>query len=264
MIHLDMVISDRSCLEWRYYRRHSQPPPRITFQDTIMIKDPPILRVRRKFPRPAPELIRMLTGAMTGHLADAMGGSGALDWRIKPLGQTKRNFCGTALTCDAGPADNLALLAALDVAKPGDVIVAATAHHLATAVAGDLFAGMARNCGVAAIVTDGAVRDVEGILAAGLPVYCAGVSPNSPARNGPGTVGLPIIVGGVAVDSGDIVVGDNDGVVIIPRLIAAEVVRQLSEIRKAEAAMEAEVKAGLRVPQFIATLLQSDRVEEVS
>ena len=115
-----------------------------------MIKDPPILRVRRKFPRPAPELIRMLTSAMTGHLADAMGGSGALDWRIKPLGQTKRNFCGTALTCDAGPADNLALLAALDVAKPGDVIVAATAHHLATAVAGDLFAGMARNCGVAA------------------------------------------------------------------------------------------------------------------
>ena len=51
-----------------------------------MIKDPPILRMRRKFPQPAPELIRMLTGAMTGHLADAMGGSGALDWRIKPLG----------------------------------------------------------------------------------------------------------------------------------------------------------------------------------
>lgn len=228
-----------------------------------MITDPPILRIRRNFERPSPEAVAALRGAATGHLVDAMGGSGALDWQIKPLGDAAP-FCGVAITCDAGPADNLAVFGALEAARPGDVIIVATTGHRAAGVIGDLVAGMARNCGVAAIVTDGAVRDVEGILAAGLPVYCAGVSPNSPARNGPGTVGLPIIVGGVAVDSGDIVVGDNDGVVIIPRLIAAEVVRQLSEIRKAEAAMEAEVKAGLRVPQFIATLLQSDRVEEVS
>ena len=72
-----------------------------------MIKDPPILTLRRKFRRPAAKLVKLFDGAMTGHVVDAMGGSGALDWRIKPLGQTKRNFCGTALTCDAGPADNL-------------------------------------------------------------------------------------------------------------------------------------------------------------
>jgi len=84
---------------------------------------------------------------------------------------------------------------------PGDVIVAAAGGYLTAAVTGDLLAGMARNCGVAAIVTDGTVRDMAGILDVGLPVYCAAFQANSPARNGPGTVGLPVIVGGVAVDA---------------------------------------------------------------
>lgn len=229
-----------------------------------MIKDPPILRIRRNFPRPPHDIVAAITGAATGHLVDAMGGSGGLDWRIKPLGGRTPVFCGIAITCDAGPADNLALFGALEAAKAGDVIVAATGGYLATAVVGDLFAGMAHNCGIAAIVTDGTVRDAAGILMLGLPVYCAGVSPNSPARNGPGTVGLAIVVGGVAVDSGDIVVGDGDGVVVVPRLMAALVAANLAEVRTAEAALEAKVKAGLRMPEFLATLLKSDRIEDIS
>jgi 4-hydroxy-4-methyl-2-oxoglutarate aldolase len=229
-----------------------------------MITDPPILKIRRNFPRPSPELVTALTGATTGHLVDAMGGNGALDWRIKPLGDAVPNFCGIAVTCDAGPADNLAVFGALDVGQPGEVVIAATGGHLAAAVIGDLVVGMARNCGLVAIVTDGSVRDAAGILAVGLPVYCAGVSPNSPARNGPGSVGLPIIVGGVAVASGDIVIGDRDGVVVIPRLMAAQVVAKLAEVRAAEEALEAKVKAGLRLPEFVERLLSSDRVEEIS
>ena len=226
-----------------------------------MITDPPILRVRRNFPRPPDDLVKLLAGAATGHLADAMGGGGALDWRIKPLGGGTPGFCGIALTCNAGPSDNLALFGALDVAMPGDVIVAAAGGYLAAAVTGDLLAGMARNCGVAAIVTDGTVRDVAGILDVGLPVYCAGVSANSPARNGPGTVGLPVIVGGVAIDAGDILVGDADGVVAIPRLLAAQVAARLIVVRAAEKSLEAKVKAGLRIPDFALTLLRSDRIE---
>jgi 4-hydroxy-4-methyl-2-oxoglutarate aldolase len=132
------------------------------------------------------------------------------------------------------------------------------------AVIGDLIVGMARNCGVAAIVTEGTVRDVAGILAIGLPVYCAGVSPNSPARNGPGTVGLPIVVGGVAVESGDILVGDRDGVVVVPRQMGAKVAAKLIEVRAAEAALEAKVKGGLRIPDFVTALLRSDRIDEIS
>ena len=227
-----------------------------------MIKDPPILKVRRNFPRPPKDVVACLAGAMTGHVVDAMGGGGALDGRIKPLGGAM-GFCGVAVTCDAGPADNLALFGALDVAQAGDVIVCATGFYLAAAVTGDLLAGMAKNCGVAAIVTDGAVRDVAGVLAVGLPVYCAGVTPNSPSRNGPGTVGLPVVIGGVAVDAGDIVVGDGDGVAVIPRAMAAAVVKKLVEVRAAESALEAKVKAGLRIPEFVAVLLASGRVEEI-
>lgn len=228
-----------------------------------MITDPPILKINRNFPRPSPEIVAALTGAATGHVVDAMGGSGALDWRIKPLDDAIANFCGIAITCDAGPADNLAVFGALDVGQPSDVIIAATGGHLAAAVIGDLVVGMARNCGLAAIVTEGTVRDAAGIVAIGLPVFCAGISPNSPSRNGPGTVGLPIIVGGVAVASGDIVVGNRDGVVVVPRLVAAQVVAKLADVRVAEAALEAKVKAGLRLPEFVERLLNSDRVEEI-
>ena len=224
---------------------------------TDMITDPSILRIRRNFLRPSPEIIAALTGAATGHLVDSMDGSGA-------LGEATPGFCGIAITCDAGPADNLAVFGALEAAKPGDVIIAATGGHLMAAVIGDLLVGMARNCGVAAIVTEGTVRDVAGILAVGLPVYCAGVSPNSPARNGPGTVGLPIVVGGVAVESGDILVGDRDGVVVIPRQMGAKVAAKLVEVRAAEAALEAKVKAGLSIPDFVTALLKSNRIDEIS
>ncbi|WP_373506307.1 RraA family protein [Aestuariivirga sp.] len=228
-----------------------------------MIKDPPILRISRNFPRPPNDVVKALTGAMTGHLVDAMGGGGALDWQIKALGGGPQSFCGVAVTCDCGPSDNLALFGALDVVKPGDVIVAATRSHRAASVTGDLLVGMARNCGAAAIVTDGVVRDVAGILAVGLPVCCAGVSPNSPVRNGPGTVGLPIVVGGVAIASGDIIVGDADGVVVVPQAIAADLVKRLVDVRAAEALLEAKVKSGLRIPDFIADVLSSPRVENI-
>ena len=152
---------------------------------------------------------------------------------------------GVAITCHCGPADNLALFAALATAKPGDILVAATDGFTATSVTGDLLMGMARNRGILGLVTDGMVRDLVGILGVGLPVYCAGITPNSPVRNGPGTVGLPVVVGGVKIDSGDMLVGDDDGIVVIPRSEAAEVIKLLPGIRSAEASLEAKVKAVL-------------------
>ncbi len=123
---------------------------------------------------------------------------------------------------------------------------------------------MARNRGVAGLVTDGLVRDLVGVLAVGLPVYCAGVTANSPARNGPGAVGLPIVIGGVVVASGDIIVGDRDGVVVVPLGEAQSVLDRLADVRKAEAALDAKVKAGLEIPEFIEAIMTSDRVEEIA
>jgi 4-hydroxy-4-methyl-2-oxoglutarate aldolase len=229
-----------------------------------MIKDPPLLTMRRAFERPAAAEIAGFANVPTGHAVDALGGRGALDYRIKPLAPIQSVMVGVAITCHCGPADNLALFAALAEARSGDVLIAATDGFAGTSITGDLLMGMARNRGVKGLVTDGLARDVAGILGVGLPVYCSGLSPNSPARSGPGSVGLPVIVGGVAIESGDIVIGDDDGVVVIPRRAANDVLARLSDVRAAESSLEAKVKAGLEIPDFIRFMLASDKIVEVS
>lgn len=216
-----------------------------------MIEDAPKLATRTPIRRPQQRHVAALSGVPTGHVVDALGGSGALDYRIKPIAAEQSVFCGPAVTCDAGPADNLAVLGTLEHLVPGDVIVAATAGHTGCAIVGDLVLGMARNGGAIAFVTDGCVRDVPGIRAVGLPCFCVGVTPNSPAREGPGTVGFPVVVGGVAVASGDIVVGDQDGVVVVPFDRIDAVIARLEAVRAAEADMEAKVNGGLSAPSFL-------------
>lgn len=228
-----------------------------------MIKDAPILTLRRDFARPDPALVARFAGVATGYVVDAMGGRGALDYRIKPAFPVAGPVCGVAVTSDNGPSDNLALFGSLAVAGPGDVLVAATDACLSAAITGDLLIGMAKNRGVAAFVTDGLVRDLPGLKSVGLPIFAAGITPNSPARNGPGSVGLPVVVGGVRAESGDIVVADEDGVVVVPQGMAAEVATALDDVRAAEADLDAKVKAGLEVPEFIQAILDSDRVRTV-
>jgi len=228
-----------------------------------MIEDPPLLTIRRRFERPLAAVIEALRDVPTGYLVDAMGGRGGLHHSIKALVPGKASLAGVAITCHCGPADNLAVFAALDAAEAGDVIVAATDAFAGTAVTGDLLLGMARNKGVAGFVTDGLVRDVVGIEAVGLPVYCAGLTPNSPARNGPGTVGFPIVLGDIAVQSGDIVVGDRDGVVVVPSSAAESLLARLPAIRAAEHDLEAKVRGGLQVPDFVRSVLQSARTRYV-
>lgn len=214
-----------------------------------MIEEAPSIQ-RRDVLRPAAALVDALRGTPTGFLVDAMGGSGALDYRIKPAIPDQAGFCGVALTCDAGPADNLALVAALESLQPGDVIVCSTGNYAGCAVTGDLVLGMARNGGAVGFVTDGCVRDLPGIRAVGLPCYCIGVTPNSPARSGPGTVGFPVTLAGHPVASGDVIVADLDGVVVVPLARLDEVIARLPAIREAEAAMDQAVRDGLRLPTF--------------
>src|SRR3954467_2173492 len=134
-----------------------------------MIKDTPLLTIQRHFRRPTAKLLAAFRGVPTGHLVDAMGGRGCLDYRIAPLFPDNAEMVGVAVTCHAGPADNLALFGALDAATAGDVLVAATDGFTTTAVTGDLLLGMAKNRGVVGFVTDGAVRDIPGLLGVGMP-----------------------------------------------------------------------------------------------
>ena len=227
-----------------------------------MIEDPPLLEIATAHERPSAETVAAFRDTPTSFIVDALGGRGAMDWRIKPVG-TANALVGVALTCHCGPADNLALCAAVAECRDGDVLVAATDGFTGTAVVGDLVLGIARNRGAAGFVTDGLARDETDIEALGFPCYAMGVTPNSPARNGPGTVGLPVQCGGLQVATGDLVIGDRDGVVVVPQAMIAETVHRLAAVRDKEAEMLARVKGGLREMGFVSALLASDRVRRV-
>jgi 4-hydroxy-4-methyl-2-oxoglutarate aldolase len=228
-----------------------------------VIENPPLLTIRRNFPRPSAEEVRAFANSPTGHVVDSMNGRGALGYRIKPV-TASAAFCGVALTCEAGPGDCLAAFGTLDVIKPGDVVIVKADSFTETAVIGDLLLGMMKNNGAIAFVTDGLVRDTTGIAGVGIPCFAAGVTPNSPAKTGPGTVGLPIVVGGVAVESGDIVVGDQDGVVIVPRARIEDTLRHLEKVRTLEAGLEAKVKAGLKKSDIVDSILLPGTIREVN
>jgi len=230
-----------------------------------VIKDPPLLKIRRFSRTFELESLASIQGIPLGYLVDAMDGRGAMEHRIRLLeGFPKESrLLGTALTCHCGPGDNLGLFGAVAEAQPGDVIVAATDSFEGTCLTGDLLMGMARNSKVAGLVTDGLVRDADGILHVGLPVFCRGVTPNSPVRNGPGTVGFPVVVGGVQVESGDIIVADSEGVVVIPQKELARVLQRIPEIQSAEKRTEQAVAEGLEMLDSVRELLNSDKVEYV-
>ena len=209
-----------------------------------MIENQPVLTIHRGHRRPDAALIEAFRGTQTSHLVDAMEGRGAVDWRIKPLDPARAGFVAVALTCHAYPADFSSVAAAVMEAEAGDVIMCNNEYYTGTAVIGDLAAGAMRNKGIVAFVTDGLARDRAGIVASGLPVFAMGIVPNSPASGGLGQVGAPIVLGGVQVSSGDIVVGDADGVVVVPLDKAQNVLARLRKVQIAEASAEEAVKGG--------------------
>lgn len=211
-----------------------------------MIGDPVALTIRRKFERPSKFVMKAFDGMPTGFVTDAFNGKGCLDYAIKPLLPTMA-FSGSAITAYCGPMDNLAAMAILDFAKKGDVIVIATTGDDTAATIGDLWAYWAKKIGVVGIVCDGLVRDVNGLLKIGIPVFARGIKPNSAFKNGPGEVNTTVTCGGVAVSAGDIVVGDRDGVVCVPLAESRQVMDRLELVKKKEAEAEAKVKKGVKL-----------------
>ena len=227
-----------------------------------MIHDPPALTIHRGFKRPTKELIEKFRGAQTSHLADAMNGRGALNYRIKPLDESQSAFVGPALTAHSAPADIVGMFGAVHEAQPGDVLVIANDAFTGTAVVGDLAIGMMKNKGIAAFVTDGLARDKAGILEFGMPVFCQGISPNSPGRTGLGIVGAPISLGDVFVKPGDIMIGDADAVVVVAQEEAEEVAQRLAEIQESEKIAVQRVADGATLPASMADMIENALIIE--
>ncbi|MEM8704210.1 MAG: RraA family protein [Pseudomonadota bacterium] len=228
-----------------------------------MIEAPPILTIKASMRRPTGQQIASFQDVSTGIVVDALYGAGALSRNIAPIGFGRDLNCvaaGPALTADCGAADVLAAFAALNYIRPGDVVVSSFAGHTGCAAGGDGLVGMMKNCGASGFVTDGPMRDYAGIVKAGLPVWCAGLTPASPHMSGPGSVGTPIQIGGQQIETGDMIVADRDGVVVIPFERLDEVIANLEKVRAAEKVQDEKVAAGMRFPDWVGELLDSGRV----
>ena len=197
-------------------------------------------KIIRDFPRPDPALVELFRDLPVANIDDCMERTAAVDSAIIPLG--KGQLLGTAFTVQVAQGDNLMLHAAMDLAKPGDVILIDAGGFTERAIFGELMATYCKTRGVRGIVCDGAVRDAAGLAAMeDFPVYARAVSPNGPYKNGPGQINVPVIIGGRIVNPGDIVVGDADGVLFIRPENAPE----LAEATRAVGQKEAAIMQGI-------------------
>jgi RraA family protein len=133
---------------------------------------------------------------------------------LRPYHQP-RPMAGTAVTVHTRPGDNLAIHRAFDFCRPGDVLVIDGAGDLTQALMGEIMASYAESLGVQGLVIDGAIRDVGALRQREFPVYARGVTHRGPYKNGPGEINVPVTVGGMVVHPGDIIVGDEDGLLAI-------------------------------------------------
>lgn len=187
----------------------------------------PGFRVRTRFERPPAELVDLYRQFDTADVSDMLNRMYTMCAEIRNL-VNDAPLIGPACTVKVFPGDNLMVHKALDVARPGDVIVVDTSGSQRNAVVGDLIANKAKHRGIAGFVIDGLIRDLPGVAETGLPVYARGVTPFGPLHRGPGELGYSVSCGGVVVDAGDIIVADPCGVAVVRKDFARSVAARLS------------------------------------
>lgn len=164
----------------------------------------------------SPDQIARLRELGAATVYEAQGAFGALDSGIKPIDGTSR-VAGPAVTVDARPADNLILHHAVLQAQPGDVLVVDAKGFVEAGPWGDVLTVLAQKRGIAGLIINGAVRDANTIIELGFPVFCRGLSIKSTGKQQAGRVNVPICIGDTPIQPGDIIVGDRDGVCVVPR-----------------------------------------------
>lgn len=214
----------------------------------------------RIFPAPPPvpaELISAFCVHCSSHLADSMSHLQAASGAIRAWHRARITLCGPALTVKAAPGDNLLVQKAVDLARPGDVIVVDVGGFTDQAVVGELMSRWAARRGVAGFVVDGAIRDLDYITTADMPIYARAATPRGPSRVGPGEINVPVCVGGMVVGPGDLIVGDADGVVAVPLQDAQAVLKAANALRDRETVQLAAIANGSFDRSWIDRALQA-------
>lgn len=187
----------------------------------------------------SPHLITQLRDLGAATVYEAQGAKGAFDSGLKPIDPTSR-LAGPAYTVDARPADNLILHHAVMKAQPGDVLVVDAKGFMEAGPWGDVLTILAMKRGIAGMLINGCVRDANLIISLGFPIFCRGLSIKGTGKHQPGKVGVPVVIGDVLVNPGDIIVGDRDGLVVVAKdeaeaAVASAIAREEKEDKMREA-----------------------------
>jgi 4-hydroxy-4-methyl-2-oxoglutarate aldolase len=195
--------------------------------------------------------IAALAAAGSSAVSDALGKAGNLSGAIRATTRNTR-MAGMAVTVVTSPNDNLVPYLALKEVRAGDILVVATGGVECTcALLGGTIIGHLKNAGVRGVVTDGLVRDLDELEAIGLPVYAAGRSTRAPSKVGGGAINVPVAIGGLVVQPGDVVVADRDGVTIVPSPQAGIARSGVEAVLAREARMMGDVGAGAVEPYWM-------------
>ena len=187
--------------------------------------------INYKIERPTQEVMLQYADLAVADICDALGRNAALPAALKPFNTAR--MVGTAYTVNLPASENLLLYYAVDNALPGDVLVVACAGYTERAVAGEIVTALAKARGLAGFVIDGAVRDAEALRQTDFPVYARAVSPNGPYKDACGEINVPVSMGNVVIQPGDLIVADADGIVAIRRQEATSVAEQARKITQA-------------------------------
>lgn len=196
----------------------------------------PGMQIRETFPRPSKELVEKFRDFPVANVADASNRMFAMGANISPLGKGKR-LCGPALTVKTAMADNLMFHKALSLAQPGDVIVVDCCGDMNQSVCGDVMYRYAKSRGVAGFVVNGCVRDVDFLQNDEFPVYALGVTPRGPYKSAVGEINFDIACAGQVVHPGDIILGDEDGIVVIRQEDAESILAKMPAVVEKEELM---------------------------
>jgi len=200
-------------------------------------------RVKRSWTRIEPQLLETFRTLPVANVSDSMSRLCGLGHGLRPMHRSG-NLAGPALTVRTRPGDNLMLHKAIDIAEPGDVIVVDGGGDTTNSLMGELMLAYALKRGVAGFVLYGAVRDAEAFLERNVPVFACGVTHRGPYRTGPGEIGFAISINGSVVEPGDLILGDLDGVVSVPKAEAATIALAAVRKHEAETKQMTETEAG--------------------
>ena len=196
------------------------------------------------------ELVAQFRGIWSSTLADAMGRHGVLGPEVQPIYHDIA-VVGSAFTVQNYPNDNITTHRALQMVQPGDVLVIDEGHGNATGAFGHNMSLEARKRGVLGLVSSGHIRDVKLLRNERFPVYCRGVCPRSAQKNTPGSINVPVQIAGTVVSPGDIVVGDDDGVAIVPFAMAKDVLERARARMDMEHQQARDIKDGKKPLEIV-------------